>query len=78
MWIGYYNRHGYRIENLAGTEQHGFGNMKLWDSQQQVSPGSPDAASLRQIRSWCIRTGREIAKERHGKWLGAEREESKV
>jgi hypothetical protein len=64
--VGTYGRDGYEIATARGAVLYSAGANEL-DSQ------APGTASLRKVRSWCIRTGREIAAERGAAWCGAER-----
>jgi hypothetical protein len=67
---GEYDKSGYCIflsDNGDIDEVYRAGNSPF-DSYNVVSSG----LALRKIREYCIRTGKEIAEENDGKWIGAE------
>ena len=70
--IGRYNRDGYEILMADGRVLHSAGA----NAQDAYAPGRD--VSLRTLRSWCIKTGREIAAERGEKWGGEERVEEEA
>jgi len=77
--IGYYNRQGYEIvaldsHGLITDELYQAGNNR-WDSYQCALVGSSDACTLRELRSYCHQTGKEIANEMHLPFWGVERTE---
>jgi len=74
--FGEYNRYGYTII-FNDTELLAVGNHKQ-DSYPIVSLDSPSCLSLMKIRNYCIKTGREIAKEKKAKWIGADRIEELI
>lgn len=72
---GVYNRHGYQVLMVLDgrtTDQYTAGNHQQ-DSQASALPGSPEALSLRRIRSFCIKTTREIAGEKGAAYEGVGR-----
>lgn len=71
--IGYYNRHGYRIEdNLDGEILYEAGNNPL-ESTSHVDPA--DGLNLKTIRSYCDRTGKAMSREHVADYIGTYREE---
>ena len=73
--LGEYNRYGYTImiSHLEGLKDlYHAGNHRL-DSGQVASLGCMDCLSLKEIRSNCIKTGRDMALEMGYEWGGAER-----
>ena len=75
--IGYYNRQGYEIvalddNGLITDELYSAGNNR-WDSQQGAPVDGSNACTLRQLRSYCCQTGKEIAAELHLPFIGVER-----
>ena len=71
MIRAFYNRQGYLVES-DGAEIYSAGNSAR-DSQEWLTPGDPDALSLRTLRSYAIQTGKEFAEERVEKFGGVER-----
>jgi hypothetical protein len=71
MITGTYNEWGYTILD-GNREVYTAGNHPK-DSGQ--STGSEYRLSLREIRSFCIATARDIAKERGKKYGGVQRED---
>jgi len=69
--IGEYNEDGYVVMMADGKVLHSAGANAV-DSH---APGRD--VSLATIRRWCIKTGKEIAKEIGAVWCGAERKEYK-
>jgi hypothetical protein len=69
--IGYYNALEYRVE-IDGKEVYQAGNSPD-DSQAYTS--KENGVGLRTMRSYCIYTTHEIAKENHAKYGGVERME---
>ena len=67
--VGEYNRDGYVVMMADGRALHSAGANAV-DSH---APGRD--VSLATIRRWCIKTGKEIAKETGAGWGGAERKE---
>jgi hypothetical protein len=71
--VGEYNRYGYTIFEATGIrELYSTGN-NAQDSGQFVAIGSLNCLSLRDIRSFCIKTGKEIAAEKGYRWGGSSR-----
>lgn len=71
--IGYYNRDGYRIENsFSGMVWYRAGNNP-WESSSWVPPNC--ALPLRTLRQFCIRTGKEMAREMNAIFTGVFRED---
>jgi hypothetical protein len=68
---GEFSEHGYAVF-ISDRPYYSAGNC-LHDSAIHVPPGSPDAVPLRQIRSYCARTARDIAQEVGGAFTGVER-----
>lgn len=75
--VGEYNEYGYTVMSTAGVVFYEAGNH-LYDSapSQSVPLGSCRAASLRQIRSWCIKMSMEIAEEEKAIYGGVERKDA--
>ena len=71
---GGYNLTGYRIYKDNNENYYSSGNNP-WDSTQSLPPGDKDALSLKQIRKFCIKTGKEICQENGWLWKGAELED---
>ena len=63
-----YNENGYTI-SVNGVEVYSAGNNRH-ESVGQALPGSTPLP-LSKLRSFAIQTGKAIADERNGKWLGA-------
>ena len=72
--IGYYNRDGYRIDEVDGRTLYEGGNNPL-ESSSVIDRA--DGLPLRTIRRFCRQTGREIAEERGAEFVGVEREEDR-
>jgi hypothetical protein len=79
--IAYYNAMGYEVllfENGEVVDELGqFGNNR-YDSYigQSVDPSSKSAVPLRRIRSYAIKTGKEIAEEQGVEFAGVERDDT--
>jgi hypothetical protein len=73
--IGLYNRTGYRIciQDEQGLDEIYTAGNSPCDSQQTVPVGR--GLPLRKMRSMCIQSAKEEAKERGIPYLGIEREE---
>ena len=71
--IGFYSHHGYEIIVLENSDTVYSASNHRFDSTQSSSIGSPNCLSLREIRGFCIKTGKEIAKEKGWIWEGATR-----
>ena len=67
--IGYYNALEYRVE-IDGEEIYHAGNSPF---ESQVFVSKDDGVGLRKMRSYCIQTSKEIAKENNSKYVGVER-----
>jgi hypothetical protein len=73
---GEYNLDGYTVSILANgkvVSDESFGNSP--QDSTSFERDSHYALSLRQLRSACIKTGKEIAAERQAKWSGCKRVE---
>jgi hypothetical protein len=68
---GEYDKFGYRIY-LNDEQVYGAGNSP-YDSTViiPVEDENSDALSLKSIRKYCIKTGKEIAQEHNAKWIDA-------
>ena len=67
--IGYYNELEYRVE-LDGKEIYTAGNSKF-DSQAYTS--ADEGVGIKTMRSYCIQTAKELAKEHNAEYIGVER-----
>jgi hypothetical protein len=67
--IGYYNGLEYRVE-IDGKEVYHAGNSPF---ESQTFVREDDGVGLRIMRSYCIQTAKEIAKENNAKYVGVER-----
>lgn len=67
--IGEYNEDGYVISTAHGAVLH----MAGANAVDSSAPGRD--VPLSKIRQWCVKTGKEMAKERRAVWGGAERVE---
>jgi hypothetical protein len=79
MVIGEYNEDGYVILSLKGGEArelYSAGNHPKDSTQHESDPAF--ALTLRQLRSFCIQSAKELAKERKEKYAGVERIEQNV
>ena len=70
---GTYYRQGYYVHNDVGYVLYEAGNC-AHDSSLIVDIDSPEAIPLRTLRSYCIKTAREIAAERGAYFAGVSRE----
>ncbi len=70
QYIGYYNKDGYRIEEVEGYDVYTAGNSP-YDSQQS----SFNALPIETLKEFCQQTGEDIAEENDGEFLGVEYEE---
>ena len=73
--VGEYNRYGYTIFHVECIRELYSATNQSQDSGQTVSIYDPNCLSLSAIRKYCIKTGKEIAKEMGYKWCGADRVE---
>ena len=64
-----YSEHGYTIL-VNGVETYSAGNNRQ-DSQQQAAPG--EEMPLKEIKACAIKTGKEMAAQCQGKWMGEDR-----
>lgn len=72
--IGYYHAYGYRIEdNLDGEMLYEAGNS-FYDSTSVID--KDQGLNIKTIKKYCERTGKEIAEEKSGEWLGAYQDEN--
>lgn len=67
---GYYNEWGYRIFDINGDEIYNAGNSPH-ESSGVVARA--DGLPLTTLREFCNYTGKMIAKDNDGKWLGCKR-----
>jgi ribosomal protein L20 len=67
--VGYYNDREYSVD-VNGRQVYRAGNS-LYDSQVYTHPKK--GVGLRKMRSFCIQTSKEIAKEHGAKYRGIER-----
>lgn len=70
---GFYNKSGYRILDENGEETYSAGNSP-YESQTVLQPEN-GPLPLKTIKQYCNITGRDIAEENHGKWIGCKRYE---
>lgn len=69
--VGEYNHYGYTLFDPTGIKElYSAGNNPV-DSEQFLPLGDPKGLSLKTIRSFCIKTGKEMAEEKGWKWGGA-------
>jgi hypothetical protein len=66
---GEYHETGYEIF-IDGKSAYSAGNA-IGDSQMIVAPERGE--SIKNLRKFCVQTGREMAHERFAKWVGAAR-----
>ena len=71
--IGYYNKHGYRIQDGNGNELYTAGNNPF-ESSSIVDNGLP----IETLRGYCEQTGREMAAELSAEFMGVEFEDEEV
>lgn len=74
--VGEYSQWGYEVQVVRGSRilhSYAAGNHKQ-DSQQRAALGSPEACSLRQVRTNCVRTTKDIARERQARYGGVTRQ----
>jgi len=74
--VGEYCQWGYEVQVVRGSRilcSYAAGNHKQ-DSQEVASLGSPEACSLRRVRRNCIRTAKDIARERRALYGGVTRQ----
>jgi len=81
-YIGYYSEYSYSIcvldkDGNVAEEVYSAGNHSL-DSQQYLPIDHEYACSLEQMEEFCNDTGKEIAYERDGIFLGVEYDESRA
>jgi len=69
--VGDYNRKGYTLFHVEGIRELYTAGNHPQDSTQVLSLNDPNCLSLKEIRLMCIRTGKEMAKERGWIWGGA-------
>jgi len=74
--FGHYNRDGYTVLQSRGgkiTELYHAGNHTL--DSAQTAPAANTREPLRRLRSYCIKTTREMAQEAKATYGGVSREE---
>ncbi len=74
--VGEYSQWGYEVQVAQGSHLlycYSAGNHKQ-DSQQRASLGSPEACGLREVRTNCVRTAKDIARERQARYGGVTRQ----
>jgi hypothetical protein len=70
--FGFYNEQGYRLfENGNDEPIYEAGNSPC-ESTTTVAEG----VGVKQLRAWCVQTGKEMAKERGMAWEGCSREDN--
>ena len=75
-----YNRNGYTVLSVLSVPRRSDHVIEIYtagnhrqDSGQSASPGSPDALPLRTLRTYAIRTAREMAAESKQIFAGCQR-----
>jgi hypothetical protein len=71
--IGEYNHYGYTLFEATGIKELYSAGNHIEDSGLFVSIGSRNCLELKDIRKFCIQTGKEMAAELGYKWGGASR-----
>lgn len=71
--IGQYNNFGYTIFHVESLKELHIAGNHSQDGSQVVSLNHPNCLPLNMIRRFCIKTGKEIAKEKGYRWASAER-----
>jgi len=73
-YYGEFNNNGYEIwlNGENGDAVYRAGNCKF-DSAQWLPPNAPGTIDIATIEEFCESTGKEIAKENGGAWMGAKK-----
>jgi len=71
--VGEYNHYGYTIFEGEGLNEFYSASNHSQDSSFTAPLNDPSCLPLKEIRKYCIKTGKEIAKEKGMKWKGATR-----
>lgn len=72
--IGEFSEEGYEVQVISGARivhSYAAGNHRQ-DSGQSAIPGTPEALHSREIRTLCIRTAKEIAREHRARYGGVQ------
>lgn len=73
--IGEFSEEGYEVQVISGARivhSYAAGNHRQ-DSAQSATPGTPEALRLSEIRQLCVRTTKDIARERSAQYGGVQR-----